>query len=224
MSSSLGVLLIHGFAGARSEVQPLYDVLQKNFPVSMPRLAGHEGTKKELASTSRFQWIASAEEALFQLQQQCHQIAVIGFSMGGLIAIRLCQMYPITGLITVNTPIYYWNLPRIFYNLKQDFPTYSKKYFLSGANKPFRALWEFQRILQETKPLVSNVSCPALVIQTQDDDVVQPRSAHYLTRHLKGETSFLPIKKGGHVVLPTSSFSDIEPEITSFLQNQIILS
>lgn len=214
-----GVLLIHGFAGARYEVSPLYDYLkERGYPVAMPLLAGHEGTKADLAKSTYHQWIASADEAYCALRKECSEVAVIGFSMGGLIAVQLYQKYRYLALVTVNTPVYYWNLIKIMENLKSDFRVYAKKYFNSGTDKPVSALVEFEKILKKTKPLFRLLDCPLLVVQTQDDDVVKPKSGEYIFQNATGCREMLRVDRGGHIVLPTDSFAQIADAVLDFLK------
>ena len=138
--------------------------------------------------------------------------------MGGLIATQLYQKYRYHSLVTVNTPVYYWNLIKIMENLKSDFRVYAKKYFNSGTDKPVSALVEFEKILKKTKPLFRLIDCPLLVVQTQDDDVVKPKSGGYIFQNATGYKEMLRVERGGHIVLPTDSFPQIAGAVLDFLK------
>ena len=71
-----GVLLLHGFTGTPFEMAFLGE-----------RLAAHAGT------TWR-DWLASAEAALAALRRRCDRVAVVGLSMGALLALRLARQHP----------------------------------------------------------------------------------------------------------------------------------
>lgn len=166
----MGVLLIHGFAGSRKEISSLGESLEScGYSVRMPVLAGHEQTKEALGKSTYTQWIDSADCAFQQLQQICSQVVIVGFSMGGLIAANLSQRYPLAALVTINTPIYYWDFRQIINNLSQDFKGYARFYTQASIDKPVPALLEFQKLLIRSKALFRKVQCPALVIQTLDD-------------------------------------------------------
>ena len=215
----VGILLVHGFAGTREEIKPLYDFLcDKGYDVSVPLLAGHEGTLKELSMSKYKHWIDSVEEEYVKLSEKRESIIVIGFSMGGLVAVNLYQKYKFDGLITINTPVYYWDVKRILKNLYSDFSAYSKKYFQSSSNKPIPALLEFQKLLSKTKPLFKNIGCNALVIQTQDDDTVNPKSAEYIFAHLNGIKQILKPKSGGHIVFQSNDYSQLLDSINEFVE------
>lgn len=220
-----GCLILHGFAGSRSEIRSLSKKLsEKGYQVSTPLLAGHEGSRKELAAVSYRDWIQSAETALAALEKRCEKIVVIGFSMGGLIGVNLCRKHRVSGLILVNTPVYYWYLKQIFKNLSDDFETYSKKYLQAGTDKPLSALIEFVTLLNKTKPLFADISCPTLIFQTLDDDTVNPKSANYIYSKVYGQKVIKNYQTGGHEVFQTETGYRIINDICSYLKRNIPLS
>jgi carboxylesterase len=92
-----GVLCLHGFTGTPFEVRPLAEALAGHgFTVIAPALAGHCGTVEELARTRWPDWLASAEAALDRLLADGHgaRVGVAGFSLGGLLALRLARLRP----------------------------------------------------------------------------------------------------------------------------------
>lgn len=213
-----GVLLIHGFTGSREEVRALYNYLQgKGFTVSMPVLSGHEKSRRELAQATRQEWKQDVETAYIDLSKTCDKIVVVGFSMGGLLAANLYQKYPFNGLITVNTPIYYWNLKRIIPNLISNFKIYFQKYFRSATNKALRSMWQFQLLLSSTKKLFSRIGCKALVIQVQDDDTVNRKSGDYIYDRLQGEKAKIKPAKGGHLFFLSQYYQEVLEPILQFI-------
>ena len=122
-----GILLLHGFAGTRKELEPLRTYLEEcGFVVSVPVLAGHELTRKDLARSKYTEWINSAREAANDLKARCDKLIVVGFSMGGLIAVNLFCDFDIEKLVLMNTPVYYWDFSRIIKNLLSNFKNYIK--------------------------------------------------------------------------------------------------
>jgi carboxylesterase len=92
-----GVLCLHGFTGTPFEVRPLAEALAgRGFTVMVPALAGHCGTVAELARTRWPDWLASTEAALDRLLGEVEggRVAVAGFSLGGLLALRLARLRP----------------------------------------------------------------------------------------------------------------------------------
>lgn len=99
---SRGVLLVHGFSGSPFELHLLAERLhQAGYHVALPLLAGHHRSLRALAESSWQDWFSSAEQALHELQQRVAsttseppQLAVVGFSMGGLLSLELSRRYP----------------------------------------------------------------------------------------------------------------------------------
>lgn len=108
-------LIIHGFGGGVNEVKILADYLtDKGYVTSCTKLKGHTGNGKDMLDANYNDWISSAEEDLKKLMETTRNIVIIGFSMGGLIAVNLACKYNIKAIITINTPIYYWNLKEFY--------------------------------------------------------------------------------------------------------------
>jgi carboxylesterase len=92
-------LCLHGFTGTPFEVRPLAEALAaQGFTTLAPVLAGHGGTVGDLARTTHVDWLASAEAALEALRSETGGAPVVlaGFSMGGLLALRLARLHPQT--------------------------------------------------------------------------------------------------------------------------------
>ncbi len=217
--SNTGILLIHGFAGNVEEVKPLQDYLaEKGCLVKCPLLPGHGKTKKELAGSDYSEWIAAAEQAYLDLSKQCRKIIVIGFSMGGLLAVNLWN-YGFAALITVNTPVYYWNSKIIASNLITNFGVYWKKYTRVSMDKSFSSMIEFQKLLTRTKPMFGNITCRTMVIQAMDDDTVHYKSADYIFDKVRAGKSIYKVPVGGHMLFQSESSKEICTVIENFIRS-----
>ena len=214
-----GVLLLHGFAGNRAEVAPLKDYLEaRGYAVSSPVLAGHESTRRDMARSKYSDWIASARAAAEELGKHCDGTAIVGFSTGGLIAARICADAGARGIVFVNTPVRFWNARQIVKNIFTRPGTYIKYYFTMCTDKPARSLIEFLRILSNSRPLFVGIKCPALVIQSLDDDTVNPGSADHIHGKLTGEKGIVKYKSGGHQIFAGEAAEDVCRAIGEFLE------
>ncbi|MDF3002249.1 MAG: esterase/lipase [Bacillota bacterium] len=137
--------------------------------------------------------------------------------MGGLLTANLWN-YGFAGIITVNTPVYYWNLRNIVMNLLSDFRGNLRKYIKAANCSPLASLVEFQKLLFHTKPMFSNITSRALIIQAMDDDTVHHRSADYIYGKLCGEKSLYRVIDGGHMLFR----SQRGPEICGVIERFVL--
>ncbi len=198
------IVVVHGFAGNPREIDPLLVKLQEyGYTVICPLLAGHEN-RKSLKTVNYQDWIESVEKELTKLDPP-GKLILIGFSMGGLICIHLASKYKVDYLITVNTPVYFWNVKRIILNLVNDFRTRdfrSLRYYWNSSTKtPLKALLNFTMLLKNTKPLFSKINVPVLILQGKLDDTAHPASAAYLIKKVAtSDKKMIYYKKSGHQI------------------------
>lgn len=208
-----GCLLIHGIGGNTGEVEPLLLRLQNDgFVAKATRLKGHTGKRQDLAGVRYSEWIDSAESDLLELQSGCDIVFVIGFSMGGLIAANLVLKHNIGGIVTINTPIYYWNVKSATDKLlsdirNKDFVTI-KRYLKSSNELPLNALYNFQLLLSSTKPKLKEIGCPIFIAQALHDDAVQKSSADYINNHVASKLKKLKFYDSSHHLILWSPEAD----------------
>lgn len=222
---SIGCLVIHGFGGSVDEINPLASRLrEKGYKVVCPRLKGHTGKRSDLKRAGYTDWIASAEQGLMELLSDCRSVYMIGFSMGGLIAVNLALKYDAAGMVTINTPIYYWDIRRILSNIvmgfvRRDFRMI-KRYIRSTVAFPLPALINFNLLLSRTKPMINDVICPVFIAQGMDDDTVRNSSAHYIFDNVSSQVKRLEFYKGsGHLMLWSPAAHDAIRDIEAFLED-----
>lgn len=200
---SIGCLVLHGFAGDIHEVMPLARHLsEQGYAVECPTLDGHGRTRRHLASSNRQEWIDSAIEAYKRLSMRASEIVVIGFSMGGLLAVQVAARHPVKLLITMNTPYHYWDVRQALRNLRDDFGNQAPRYLQGMVRIPLRSMLQFRQLLSETKPLLPAVTCPGLLLQGERDDTVQAVSASQLQKSLgSDDVSIRYFPASGHLLL-----------------------
>ena len=190
--------------------------------VSCPKLKGHTGNKKDMKNANYKDWIKSIEDEYLILSETFHEIIMIGFSMGGLIGINLSEHYEFHALITLNSPIYYWDFKVVFKNILMDLKNKEneniKKYWDSCFKFPIRALFNFQLILHLTKNKLKNVKCPLFIIQSKDDDTANSASAKYIYDHVSSQIKEIKYyDNGGHLILKSSSANMVCKDIGIFI-------
>lgn len=225
MDHKTGCLIIHGFCGNTSEIETLSRYLSdKGFITLCPVLKGHTGDRRALSRSNYKDWISSAEEGLKYLLKDCHKVVIIGFSMGGLIAADLALRYKVLGMVTLNTPIYYWDIARVFRNIINDLKSKNfsnvKRYKSSIFRTPFPALINFRILLQKARPKLRKVSCPIFIAQGLLDDAVRYQSADYIFKYTSSQRKTVKYyKNSNHLICLGTDSSQLFSDIENFLRD-----
>ena len=108
-AGSRGALLVHGFPGTPADVRPVGEELAKNgWRVCGPLLPGFGRDIANLNRTGRADWLHAIEEAWADLRASCGPCALLGYSMGGALALNLADRLRPDGL-TLIAP--FWHAP-----------------------------------------------------------------------------------------------------------------
>src|SRR5436309_15413770 len=90
-----GVLVLHGLTSSLASVTPVADRLARHgIPTVVPWLRGHGTRPEDLVGVTWREWYADAAAALDGLLGQCAEAAVVGLSMGALVALHLALERP----------------------------------------------------------------------------------------------------------------------------------
>ena len=225
MGKNIGYLILHGFGGSIREIALLAQYLKdKGHIVAAPKLAGHTGKRRDLAKVGYCDWIASAGQAYSQLRRQCEKVIVVGFSMGGLLAVHLAVQNKVAAMVMMNMPIYYWDFKRIISNIREDFRIGSyhhiKQYLKTSFDKPLLSLIQFRILLSKTKPLLKQVKTPVFIVQALKDDTVQHRSAEYIHQHVASTDKRIKYyENAGHIICQSAAAAQAFEDVYTFVQD-----
>ena len=94
-SGTVGALLIHGFPGTPAEMRPLgKNLAAAGWAAYGPLLPGFGPQISTLAQKTRHDWLTAARNQWQQIQAQHDTAVLIGFSMGGALALNLAAEQP----------------------------------------------------------------------------------------------------------------------------------
>ena len=116
---TIGVLCIHGFSGGPYEVEPFAAYLreQTNWRIAVPTLSGH-GEALNLRGFTAKHWLMDAELAYRALAKKVDEVMVVGFSMGGIIALYLAKRYKVKKLVLLSAAAKYVNPTQLAKDIK----------------------------------------------------------------------------------------------------------
>lgn len=192
------VLLIHGFTGNPYSMRILGTYLSdRGVNAYGVRLAGHGTVVENLAQTDYRDWQESVRVAFAQIRRKYKYISIVGLSFGGNLAFNLTKCYPdtISKIVTIGTPVLL-NKPRLN-RYVVPYITKFKKYYKKEWAKDMKSDSVFMKRSYDRIPLGSynsfiyfinnftkkelpDIQVPTLVIHSQDDVVIPPKSAEII--------------------------------------------
>ena len=186
-----GVLFIHGFTGGTYEVQPFITYVKQHtdWSVEVPTLPGH-GVTLNLAKTTAESWMMEAELALKKLVKRVDRVVIVGFSMGGLIAMYLSLRYRVDKLVLLSAAAKYIS-PRVLLDdvrivliesitKKYTANTFYHLFDYKLTHTPLRATFEFLRIVKMVQPYYGRIETPVCIVQGEKDGIVPFSTANHL--------------------------------------------
>lgn len=220
-------LCLHGLGGTPFEVRPLAESLAAaGATVEAPLLAGHGGTMSSLEASSWSDWLASAEAALARLRARTgNPVAVAGFSMGGLLALRLAQQHAgdVAALSVLSTPIRLPAWQRAALRTLAALPRPLRRGWLRTIPKlagcdvsdaeakrtnpslrgfPVRTLLQLVLAQETVRPELPSVHQPALIVHGRQDHTVSPDDSLETAGSLGSDTvETLLLDRSYHLVL-----------------------
>jgi esterase/lipase/1-acyl-sn-glycerol-3-phosphate acyltransferase len=195
-SRKVGIVLCHGYMAAPAEVMTLAEYLgRKGFWVYTPRLKGHGTSPEDLAHRSYKEWINCVEEGYLLMRNICRNVVVGGFSTGAALALELAsRIEDLCGVFAVAAPLRLqyaashlaplvdtWNhlMDRMRWeDAKKEFVENNPEH--PGINyfrNPIAGVRELERLMDVLEPRLGDVQAPALVLQSKDDPVVNPKGS-----------------------------------------------
>lgn len=225
-----GILLLHGFTGTPSELRPLGKYLsEKGFTVYAPLLKGHGTTPEDMATTRWQDWWQSTVDAYTQLvAKEIDKLFVIGLSMGGCLSLYLSTQKKVDGVVSLCAPV--WVKDRRFpfvHFAKYVMPWLDRvpnkcseieSYIYPYQRTPAICINELRKLMKVVRRNLAKVKVPTLVVQSQQDDTVEPKSGKYIYDRISSSVKHLSwYEKSGHIIVLDKERKELFEEIWEFI-------
>lgn len=241
MSREPACLLVHGFRGSTEVFRELAEFLSSSqITVNALLLPGH-GRKVNALAASRWQnWNNAVESAYLHLKEVHEKIFIVGFSLGGLIALRIASRHPVDGvvaispLISINPKRYGLLSPSLQVSLARfllftrilksnSLPDVLDRDALEKLNThpfhPIEACRSLLELVDTSQAEIRRVRCPLLVQQSRHDQVVDPQSVQdFYDEVVSGDKKLTWYEDSGHELLLDREKEAVFGEILAFIK------
>lgn len=207
----IGIILIHGFTSSPKDFHELADFLaEKNITVYAPLLPGHGTHPRDLKRIKYQQWKNEAQKALNLLDTK--KKFVLGYSIGGTLALHLAAQNELDGVISINSAVLLASRYIPFIPLIRLVETYTSKkpeeiiQFIDEKrvvydSVPLSSIIELQKLINTIN--LPEIEEPILIFQSENDNVVLPESANYIYNNVQSKNKEV-------IILTNSSHNKIE--------------
>lgn len=234
LKQPLGVLILHGFTSSRASVAAIATAVETlNLPWRLPCLRGHWTRPEDLAGVTYHDWLTDATTALQELQADCEQVAIVGFSMGALVALDLAIHYPslVESSVIVAPALRFFSPLAPFSPFLSPFIRRWSIKATGGFSDPslvpqnqnyaffpsdaFVALYRAGRYIE---PLLPQVKLPLLVIGAKSDRVVRPVCAQLVYDRVSStEKQLIWFERSGHEMFLDCEAAAVTKCVSEFL-------
>ncbi len=234
-ASDFVILYMHGIMGSPFEFRRIAEALKdENIYFKALLLPGHGCNGYAFFRSDADTWQTHVNQEISHLKETYSKIILIGHSLGGLLALNASLIYPVDGIVLLNTPIktrisihqISMALRVILSSGKADDPmirTYRETFSVALNDWWTLPLWiprllDVNRVASQTEKILTEVKVPVILFQSIHDETVNPKSAEILKRGLGDHLISLSyLNKSTHAYFVNEEFNEIIKGIKKFL-------
>ena len=223
-------LCLHGLTGTPYEIRhPAEALAERGFACLGPELPGHGSTPQVLAATPRVAWLDAVLAAFDRLAATHERVYVVGLSLGGVLALALCQRRPVHGSVVLAAPLELrravrWLVPLLAPAIRSipktsDIVDDQARARHPGYRRmPLAAVRELMRLQREVERGLDRVEAPLRLIYSRSDRTVRFEDAERIRRQVSSpEPQVITLDRSGHVLPVDLERERVSQEVVDFL-------
>lgn len=236
---AVGVVCVHGFTGTPYEMRYLGEQLARaGYSVHGLRLPGHGTRASDLDQTTWSDWADAVEDAYDTLRMLCGQVAVVGQSLGGLLALHLASRRPdVAAVASLAAPLWLEGLsarvaqwaadgmlrrvraiPKFYGSDVRDRRTRAENPCYSAI--PTRALAELAAFMRVADKSLDAVTQPTLVLHALHDHTAPVACAARIAERTRA-VRLRVLPKSYHLIAADVERDIVAAEVIDFLRRHV---
>ncbi len=233
---AIGVVCVHGFTGTPYEMRYLGEQLARaGFSVHGVRLPGHGTRVEDLDETTWSDWAGAVEDAYDSLRKTYGQVAVVGQSLGGLLALHLAShRTDVAAVATLAAPLWLEGLsgrvaqwaatgmlrriraiPKFYGSDVRDKRTKAENPCYDAI--PTRALAQLAAFMRVVEGELPRVKAPLLVLHGAHDHTAPPACAKRIADRA-GATRMRILPRSYHLLAADVERDIVAAEVIDFVR------
>ncbi len=227
-----GVVVLHSYLSVPEEIKPCASLFRKNgFWVYGVRLPGHGTCPESLALKEVEDWRLALDRGVAILASVCREICVVGFSVGGMLALDLAsRCRSLAGVVAVCPPYELSDYSQRFMPSKDIWERlltrwkgsrYNQKFVafepenhaINYHRNPVAGVNQVGELLNSVREGLDRVLQPALVVGVEEDQVVGGDSARRVYEKVGSRKKELLIVPGSRHNIIYGDHSGIEKRV-----------
>jgi carboxylesterase len=238
-----GVLCIHGFTGTPYEMRHLGRRLhQRGLTVVGPTLPGHGTSPDQLNATTWEQWYDAVDAELSALRRRCARVAVVGQSLGGLLALLLARRRgdELCAVGTLAAPLWLSPLARALLRATAEdaplaglaeLPKVGGSDVRDGRTRrenpsyrvfPLRALHQLRALMDVVKGELPAIRVPAVIVHGRRDHTAPYACSEWIAAHIGAPlVRHRPLPESFHLVAVDVERDVVAAEVATFFEAQL---
>lgn len=230
----IGVLLVHGLNGSRSDMAELTEVfLEQGMVAENILLPGHGSHVREMLSIGWPEWAKAVRDELRALKQRCDVVFLVGHSLGGALCLHTAAHEQVAGVVSMCAPIRMpaWMAPAIrltqrvtplLPTLREDVrdPVARRRYKRDVYRwTPMAPVASMLKFLPELREELARVTVPVLVMTSLHDHVVPARDGREIYHLLGSKEKFMvTLHRSFHVIMKDHDREEVFAKTLDFVR------